>query len=56
MDKKFGKGTHNAINGDMHEGNWKDGKLHGVGTFTFANGDKFYGDFTNAPDENMGMG
>ena len=36
----------------MHEGNWKDGKLHGVGTL-FLHGDKFYGDFTNAPDENI---
>ena len=28
-----------GANGDKYVGQYKDGKMHGVGKFTFANGD-----------------
>lgn len=34
-------------NGDVYEGNWKDGKKEGLGLMTFSNGDKFKGEWIN---------
>ena len=33
--------------GNKQVGEWKDGKLHGQGTYTFAKGNKFTGEFRN---------
>ena len=37
--------THTYANGDKYVGEYKDGKLHGQGTFTYANGDKWVGEW-----------
>ncbi len=29
--------------GDLYEGNWKGGKKHGFGRYSFANGDYYEG-------------
>ncbi len=29
--------------GDLYEGSWKNGKKHGFGKYTFANGDYYEG-------------
>jgi hypothetical protein len=34
-----GKNTFEYPNGDIYEGEWKDGKMHGSGTYTFNNED-----------------
>ena len=31
--------------GDTYEGEWKNDKLHGQGTYTFANGNKYVGNY-----------
>jgi hypothetical protein len=31
--------------GDKYLGEWKDGKRHGQGTYTYASGDKYAGEF-----------
>lgn len=40
-----GKGTFQYTNGDKYDGQWKDGKMHGIGLYEFANGDRYKGDF-----------
>ena len=35
-----GYGTYTWASGNKYVGEWKDGKQHGQGIFTFANGDK----------------
>ena len=36
-------GTYPAVNGDKIVGEWKNDKVHGQGSNTYANGDKFEG-------------
>ena len=33
--------------GNKYEGEWKDGKCHGKGTYYYTNGDWEYGDYAN---------
>ena len=33
--------------GDKYQGGWKNGVMHGQGTYQFANGDKYIGTFKN---------
>ena len=44
FDGYKGKGTF-IFNGDKYVGEWRDGKMHGQGTYTFADGGKFVGEF-----------
>jgi len=45
-DKPNGYGiTKFGLNGDRHEGNYKNGLRHGLGIFLWANGDRFTGNF-----------
>ena len=41
---KTGEGKYTFSNGSVYEGSWKNGKLHGLGTFG-SNGEKITGDF-----------
>jgi hypothetical protein len=36
---KDGKGKYRFVSGSVYEGDWKDGKQHGMGTFIFSGGD-----------------
>ena len=40
-----GKGTRRWTNGDVYEGEFRDGKAAGNGKFTYANGDVYDGEF-----------
>jgi hypothetical protein len=40
-----GKGKMTYANGDVYEGDYKDGIRHGKGKYTYANGDVYEGDF-----------
>ena len=40
-----GQGTKTWTNGDMYEGEFKDGKYHGQGTYTWSDGRKYVGEF-----------
>jgi len=33
------------LNGDVYEGEWENGKMNGIGTFTYADGKKFGEEF-----------
>ena len=41
-------------NGDKYEGEWKDDKMHGHGTYTFHDGDKYEGEWKD--DKMHGQG
>ena len=43
-DCENGYGTY-LYEGDKYVGEWKDGKKHGEGTYTTANGHKYVGEF-----------
>jgi len=43
--KKNGQGTKTWTNGDMYEGEFKDGQPRGQGTIIFAEGGKYVGEF-----------
>lgn len=42
------------VNGDVYEGEWTDGAMHGQGTYTYADGDVYTGDWRN--DKRHGKG
>ena len=42
-DKKEGKGILRMETGDFYSGDWRAGKKHGSGRYTFANGDYYEG-------------
>ena len=46
-----GKGTYmwtsGKLTGDKYLGQFKDGKMHGQGTYTYLNGDRYIGYFKN---------
>lgn len=48
IEPQNGYGTHtNYFNGSDYTGEWKDGKEHGEGTYTWANGNTYTGNFIN---------
>jgi V8-like Glu-specific endopeptidase len=59
--KEHGRGTFyyladDQFKNDKYVGEWKDGKPHGRGRYTFANGDKYVGEFKGAPYSSDGAG
>jgi hypothetical protein len=55
-DNRYGQGTCKYANGDKYEGQFKDGKRHGRGTFTHSDfpNQKYVGDWKN--DKKHGQG
>ena len=41
--------------GDKYQGGWKNGVMHGQGTYQFANGDKYIGTFKNGLRDGEGV-
>ena len=41
-------------NGDKYVGEWKDGKYHGQGTYTYANGDEYVGEYKDGKYHGQG--
>ena len=39
-----GKGKYSYADGNVYEGDWKDGKKHGKGKYSWASGDVYEGD------------
>lgn len=46
-DYRNGQGTYYYSNGNVYEGEWKNGESNGQGTFTWPDGDKYVGDFVD---------
>ena len=42
-----GNGIKKFANGDIYEGEFKDGKMNGEGVYYFSNGDKYEGEYIN---------
>ena len=42
-----GQGTKTWTNGDMYEGEFKDGKYDGQGTYTWSDGRKYVGEWND---------
>ncbi|XP_055083473.1 alsin isoform X1 [Periophthalmus magnuspinnatus] len=40
---------------DLYQGYWKDGKMHGLGTYRYANGEVYEGSFQNGMRHGQGM-
>ena len=40
--------------GQTYEGEWKNDKIHGQGTFTYANGDKYVGNYKDGERHGQG--
>lgn len=41
--KKTGKGVYKYANGDVYDGEWKDGSMNGYGVYTSHDGGKYKG-------------
>jgi hypothetical protein len=41
--KKTGKGLYKYANGDVYDGEWKDGSMNGYGVYTSNDGGKYKG-------------
>ena len=41
----FRRGVTKYANGDVYDGEWLNGKRHGIGTHTYKNGDSYSGEF-----------
>ena len=54
-----GKGTYmwtsGKLTGDKYLGQFKDGKMHGQGTYTYLNGDRYIGYFKNGEEHGDGF-
>ena len=53
--KYHGKGTYTNTNGDVYEGEFKDGKRDGKGIFKYANGDVYEGGFKDGKKDGEGI-
>ena len=42
------------VNGNKYVGEWKDGKLHGQGTYTWANENKYVGEYKDGKRNGLG--
>ena len=51
-DKKYGKYT--FANGDIYEGQWQDGKMHGQGKYTFVSGAIYEGQWRDGKMQTHG--
>lgn len=40
-----GRGEMRWPNGDVYDGTWGKGQMHGLGCFSFANGSRYVGEF-----------
>ena len=52
-EKRAGQGTLNYSDGSMYQGEWLDGTLNGLGTFTSFDGRKWVGEFRNDQPWNL---
>jgi hypothetical protein len=52
---KIGRGTYSFTNGDVYEGNFVNGKRHGIGAYNYANGNRFEGEFKNDKPNGRGV-
>jgi len=50
-----GEGAYTNANGDVYEGEFKDGKKDGEGIFRYANGDVFQGNFKDGKKDGKGV-
>ncbi len=41
-----------STDGDKYVGEWKDGKRHGEGTYTWSDGDKYVGEYKDGKSWN----
>ena len=57
-DCNNGQGTYRWESGDEYVGEWKDGKRHGLGTYTYASGefagDKYVGEWKDSNQHGQG--
>ena len=51
---RHGNGKMTYYSGEIYEGDWKDDKWHGVGTFKWPNGDVYFGNFANSKRNGQG--
>ena len=51
----MGKGIFSYSNGDMYNGDWKNGVKEGKGTYKYHNGDKYIGDWKSDYKEGQGI-
>ena len=42
-----GYGIYNYVNGDIYEGDFKEGKMHGWGYYKFNNGNEYHGQWAD---------
>ena len=55
FDKFNGFGKHTWADGDIYEGKWQNGLMHGKGgTYTFSNGSVYSGEFQNGDFNGIG--
>ena len=48
-------GISNFQNGDVYEGTWNDGLMHGFGGYLYFNGNKYFGEFKNHQRSGSGI-
>jgi hypothetical protein len=53
--KMHGKGIYRHSNGDIYEGEWKDGRKHGKGIYRAANGNVYEGDWKDDKENGKGI-
>eukprot|EP01065_Artemidia_motanka_P028067 TRINITY_DN33289_c0_g1_i1.p1 TRINITY_DN33289_c0_g1~~TRINITY_DN33289_c0_g1_i1.p1 ORF type:complete len:421 (+),score=118.30 TRINITY_DN33289_c0_g1_i1:542-1804(+) len=51
---RHGHGTYRALNGDVYEGDWVDGKKTGKGVMKYVGGDVYEGDFVEGRRDGTG--
>ena len=56
MQGRWSPAPGSCRNGDTYEGEWRDGKEDGRGTYHFANGDKCEGEWEDNRLQDMGNG